>query len=124
MSIEFLLTNKKSIELFKDLEAELLSHREALAKASLCEDDSSSAISRLSCSLDRANSLKQRLNLDVARWRNLSGHLEELAAWAVSRQARLKKMKFFLNFHIFIDNLFIIFIIDIFSFNKAEIGRN
>jgi len=41
------------------------------------------------CTLDRTSSMKQRLDLDVTRWRNLAGHLEELAAWAVSREPDL-----------------------------------
>ena len=77
---------------FKDLEAELLSHREALNKVQLdaisvnLEDDFKKVESRWSCTLDRTSSMKQRIQLDITRWRNLAGQLEENAAWISARQ--------------------------------------
>ena len=77
------------------MEAELLSHRAALEKVSLDAENMglgtkyAEVEQRWKCTLDRTSSMKQRLELDVARWRNLSGHLEELAAWAVSRNPNL-----------------------------------
>ena len=80
------------------MEAELLSHRAALEKVSIDADGVclskkyAEVEERYSCTVDRANSMKQRLNLDVSRWRSLSGLLEELAAWAVSREPNIKEV--------------------------------
>ena len=84
---------------FKDLEAELLSHRAALDKVSLdaisvnLKDDFNRVEQRWSCTLDRTTSMKQRIQLDITRWRNLAAQLEESAAWMSSREPKITEIE-------------------------------
>ena len=85
--------------IFKDLEAELLSHRAALDKVSLdaisvnLKDDFNRVEQRWSCTLDRTSSMKQRIQLDITRWRNLAAQLEESAAWMSSREPKITEIE-------------------------------
>ena len=84
---------------FKDLEAELLSHRAALDKVSLdaisvnLKEDFNRVEQRWSCTLDRTSSMKQRIQLDITRWRNLAAQLEESAAWMSSREPKITEIE-------------------------------
>ena len=85
--------------IFKDLEAELLSHRAALDKVSLdaisvnLKEDFNKVEQRWSCTLDRTTSMKQRIQLDITRWRNLAAQLEESAAWMSSREPKITEIE-------------------------------
>ena len=81
------------------MEAELLSHRAALDKVSLdaisvnLKEDFNKVEQRWSCTLDRTSSMKQRIQLDITRWRNLAAQLEESAAWMSSREPKITEIE-------------------------------
>ena len=90
--------NQRLIECIKDLEKELLSHRSALDKISVdavsvsLEDDFQRVEKRWSRTSEQIRSMNQRLELDITRWRNLAGQLEESAAWISSREPKCDEL--------------------------------
>jgi len=81
-----------NISASSDLEAELETHRKALEKISVTVDNYNLSAkfnevdAKISAKLDRSESVKKRIEVDVDHWRNISGSLEEYAAWIVSKQ--------------------------------------
>ena len=97
--IEELAINHHLTAYIQDLEKELLSHRSALDKISVdgisvsLEDDYQRVEKRWSRTSEQIKSMNQRVELNITRWRNLAGQLEESAAWISSREPKVGELE-------------------------------